>query len=86
MKLWICVPGGDDDKERVVIETDDIDSIDAAIDYHWENEVSVNDEYFMIESSRNQHCFNNPDEWYRALREYYVPETLAQFLGRRLLS
>lgn len=87
MKLWICVPGGDDDRERVVFETNDIEQIDAAIEQFWQDEVMTDgDEYFMIENNRHQHCFNNPDEWYQAFRGYYEPDTLAQFLGRRLLG
>lgn len=87
MTLWICVPGGDDDRERVAYETDDIEQMDAAIEMFWQGEVEIDgDEYFMIESNRDQHCFNNPDEWYSAFRKYYEPETLSQYLGRKLLT
>ena len=86
MKLWICVPGGDDDdRERIVFETTDIDQMDDAIERNYRNEVMYEDEYFMIENDRHQHCFNNPNEWNMAFRQYYEPETLAQFLGRCLL-
>ena len=86
MKLWICVPGGDDENERVVFETSDIEQMDAAIEQYWEDEVEHEDEYFMIENNRRQDCFNNPDEWYCAFRGYYEHESLSQFIGRRLLS
>ena len=87
MTLWLCVPGGDDDRERIVFETNDIDQMDAAIEQYWYDEVEQDgDEYFMIENARRQDCFNTPEEWYRAFRGYYEPpRTLAQFLGSRLL-
>lgn len=84
MKLWICVPGGDDDRERVVLETNDINEMDAGIDSFYQDEVMWEDEYFMAEDDRHQYCFNNPEEWYRALRGYFEPETLAQYLGRKM--
>lgn len=87
MRLWICVPGGDDDeRERVVFQSNDIEQIDAAIEQYYEEEVIREDEYFMIENERDQYCFNHPDEWYKAFRKYFEPETLSQFLGRKFLS
>lgn len=87
MTLWLCVPGGDNDRERIVFETNDIDQMDAAIEQYWTDEVEQDgDEYFMIENNRYQFCFNNPEEWHRAFRAYFEPpRTLAQFLGNRLL-
>lgn len=85
MKLWICVPGGDDDRERVVFETNDINEMDDAINRFWNDEVEYEDEYFMIENEQSQDCFNNPDEWFRAFRGYYESESLSRYLGRKLL-